>query len=152
MPNLSHEACAQFWFEYPDPTIYRVISFMESVETWTLDGDETLEKRIQDLGNELDNITSIDLNKLSSSGEFVQLVSQIKTGRGLRLLQSLDSVHPGSASKIIMHAEETGSDEEDPASFFLKRNIIFERLRLLSRTFSEQRLQLISRALEGEEQ
>ena len=97
-------------------------------------------------------MNTIDLNKLSSSGEFIQLISQIKTGRGLRLLQSLDTVHPGSASKIIMHAEETGSDEDVPASFFLKRNIIFERLRLLSRTFSEQRLQLISRALEGEEQ
>jgi intracellular multiplication protein IcmW len=81
----------------------------------------------------------------------VILVSQLKTGRGLRILQALDTVHPGSASKILIHAEESSSTDTDPAGFFLKRNIIFERLRLLSRTFSEQRLQLITRALEGDD-
>ena len=60
-------------------------------------------------------------------------------------------VHPGSASKILIHAEEKSLGSHDAASFFLKRNIVFERLRLLSRTFSEYRLQLVSRALEGEE-
>jgi intracellular multiplication protein IcmW len=66
-------------------------------------------------------------------------------------LQALDIVHPGSASKILIHAEETSSSSFDPAGFFLKRNIVFERLRLLARVFSEYRLKLVSKALEGEE-
>jgi intracellular multiplication protein IcmW len=151
MPDLSHDGCADYWNSYPDPSIYRVITFMESVEKWTLDGEANLEAAILQLGQELDNIAAIDLNKLNEADDFIALVSQIKTGRGLRVLQALDTVHPGSASKILVHAEESSSSDQDPAGFFLKRNIIFERLRLLSRTFSEQRLQLISRALEGED-
>jgi intracellular multiplication protein IcmW len=69
----------------------------------------------------------------------------------LRLLQAIDTVHPGSASRVLMHAEETNLGEQDPSGFFLKRNIIFERLRLLSRVFSENRLTLVLRALKGDE-
>lgn len=151
MPDLSHEASSQYWSEYADPMIYRVITFLESVEDWTLDGNPELEEAMTQLGHELDNIESIDLAQLNHEDKFIQLVANIKSGRGLRLLQAIDMVHPGSASKILIHAEEKSIGSHDAASFFLKRNIVFERLRLLSRTFSEYRLQLVSRALEGEE-
>lgn len=152
MPDLSHEACLQYWFEYPDPTIYRVITFMESVEQWTPDGDPELERTIKQLGDELDNIAGVDLDKLAEAENFIRLVAHLKTGRGLRILQALDTVHPGSASKILIHAEESSLGTEDPATFFLKRNIAFERLRLLSRTFSDQRRKMIAQALEGDDQ
>lgn len=152
MPDLSHAGSSQYWFEYPDPSIYRVITFMESVEDWTLDGDPELETALRNLGQQLDNIAKLDLGKLALSDNFIRIIAYIKTGRGLRLLQALDTVHPGSASKILMYAEENNLGGLDPAGFFLKRNIIFERLRLLSRTFSEQRRAMIVRALEGDDQ
>ena len=151
MPDLSHEAAAQYWHEYADPMIYRVVTFMESVEDWTLDGNPALEQAIMQLGKELDDIEGIDLNMLGQENNFIRLVGNIKSGRGLRLLQAIDTAHPGSASKILIHAEETSANPQDPAGFFLKRNIVFERLRLLSRVFSEYRLKLVARALEGEE-
>lgn len=151
MPDLSHEAATQYWHEFIDPMIYRVITFMESVEDWTLDGDPRLEEAINQLGKELDDIEAIDMGLLGHETNFIRLVGNIKTGRGLRLLQAIDMVHPGSASKVLIHAEETSLSSSDPASFFLKRNIVFERLRLLSRVFSEYRLKLVARALEGEE-
>ncbi|MFY7698569.1 MAG: type IVB secretion system protein IcmW [Legionella sp.] len=151
MPDLSHQAAAKYWFEYPDPMIYRVITFMESVEDWTLDGDPTLEQAIETLGKELDHIESIDMNVLGQEDKFIRLVGQIKSGRGLRLLQAIDTIHPGCASKILIHAEETSMSSVDPSGFFLKRNIIFERLRLLSRVFSAYRLNMVTRAIEGEE-
>lgn len=151
MPDLSHEASAQYWHEYPDPMIYRVITFMENVEEWTLDGDPSLEQALAELGHELDDIASIDLNLMNQEDKFIHLVGQLKSGRGLRLLQAIDTVHPGSASKILIHAEETSLSNQDPAGFFLKRNIVFERLRLLTRIFSEYRLKLVLRALEGDD-
>jgi len=151
MPDLSHEASAQYWFEYADPMIYRVITFMESVEDWTLDGNPTLEDAIKKLGAELDDIEKVDMGMLNQEDSFIRLVGNLKSGRGLRLLQAIDTVHPGSASRILIHAEETSTGSHDPAGFFLKRNITFERLRLLARVFSEYRLKLIARALEGEE-
>ncbi len=151
MPDLSHEAAAKYWSDYADPMIYRVVTFMESVEEWTLDGDPDLEEAIKQLGNQLDYIQSVDLSRLNHEEKFIQLIGNIKSGRGLRLLQAIDMVHPGSASKILIYAEEKSMGSNDAAGFFLKRNIVFERLRLLSRTFSEYRLKLVSQALEGEE-
>lgn len=151
MPDLSHKASLQYWFEYTDPMIYRVIVFLESVEDWTLDGDHDLEQALKELGNQLDEIESIDMSKLNHEDLFIRLAGNIKSGRGLRLLQAIDMVHPGSASKVLVHAEETSMSGNDPAGFFLKRNIVFERLRLLSRAFSESRLNLIERAIEGDE-
>ena len=151
MPDLSHEACSQFWKDYSDPMIYRVITFMESVESWTLDGNAELENAVNVLGNELDDISKVDLGELGQEESFIRLACNIKSGRALRLLQAIDTVHPGSASRLLIHAEENSSNAEDPAGIFLRRNIVFERLRLLARVFSEERFQLILKALEGEE-
>jgi intracellular multiplication protein IcmW len=49
-----------------------------------------------------------------------------------------------------MHAEEISQSPDDEAGLFLRRNIVFERLRLLARVFSQPRLALILKALEGE--
>lgn len=151
MPDLSHEASARYWFEYMDPMIYRVITFMESVEDWTLDGNPDFEAAMTQLGKELDDIEKLDLSSLAQEEKFIRIVGNIKSGRGLRLLQSIDVVHPGSASRVLVKAEEISMGPHDPAGFFLKRNIVFERLRLLARVFSQYRLNLVLRALEGDE-
>ena len=152
MPDLSYAAAARYWFEYIDPMIYRVVTFMESVEEWTLDGNPDFEQAMTQLGQELDSLAQIDMEKLGQKDSFIRIVGNIKTGRGLRLLQTIDVAHPGSASKVLMYAEQNTLSSEDPAGFFLKRNIVFERLRLISRVFCEYRLKLVLRALEGEEQ
>ena len=151
MPDLSHQASSQYWSEYADPMIYRVITFLESVENWTLDGHPDLEAAITQLGRELNDIETIDMNNLKHEDSFIRILANIKSGRGLRLLQAIDVVHPGSASRVLVHAEETTKSPEDPAGLFLKRNITFERLRLLSRIFSSYRLNLVAQALEGDE-
>lgn len=118
MPDLSLEESSKYWFEYVDPMIYRVITFMESVEDWTLDGNPDLEEAINRLGKELDDIEKIDMSTLAQEDIFIRLVGNIKSGRGLRLLQAIDTVHPGSASRILIHAEETSTGSHDPAGFF----------------------------------
>ena len=148
MPNLSHEASAQYWFEYIDPMIYRVITFMESVEDWTLDGDLNLEAALKRLGEALDDVGNIDLQH---EDQFIQVCAFIKAARTLRLMQSMDTAHPGAASKLLMHAEEATTSSDDTPGLFLRRNIVFERLRLLGRVFSSERLKLMLKALEGPE-
>ena len=151
MPDLSHEAAAKYWSDYLDPMIYRVITFMENVEDWTLDGNPEFEEAMAQLGRELDDIEKLNLSTLSEEDKFIRIVGNIKSGRGLRLLQAIDVVHPGSASRVLIKAEETSLGSHDPAGFFLKRNIVFERLRLLARVFCQYRLNLVVRALEGDE-
>lgn len=145
MPDLSHEAVHQFWRNYQDLSIYRVISFMEGVEDWTHDDDPELDKAMQSLGKALDNIENIDLQKEEL---IVELVTHIKTGRGLRLLMCLDNAYPGAAAKVLMYAEEHTKSDQDNPGIFLRRNIVFERLRLLGRVFGPDRLKLVLKALE----
>lgn len=147
MPDLSYKGAHQFWHDYPDSTIYRVVSFMESVENWIPEENAELEKKISELGAALDNIGNIDLQ---AENNFIQITTCLKMGRFLRLLQCIDSAHPGAASKILTYAEKAA--KENPIiGLFLRRNIVFERLRLISRIFSEDRLTTIVKILEKKE-
>jgi len=145
MPDLSNQACHDFWHEYRDPMIYRVICFMESVEDWTLDNHPDLEAAMAELGEALEDIGNIDLQ---NEAEFIRVAAYIKAGRGLRLLQTLDTAYPGAASKLLMYAEENTTSSDDVPGLFLRRNIVFERLRLLGRVFSPERFALVTKALE----
>lgn len=148
MPDLSLEGAHRFWHDYPDPMIYRVVTFMEGVEDWTLDGDPQFEGAIHELSLALDEIGGIDLQR---EDDFIKIAAYLKASRNLYLLQSLDTAHPGAASKLLMHAESTSVSPDDIPGLFLRRNIVFERLRLLTRVFGPDRLQLVLSVLEGRE-
>lgn len=145
MSILDLAAAHEFWKNYDDPMIYRVIAFMETAELWTLDGNADLEAAISKLGEALEGLSSFDLGK---EEEFVTVCAHIRTSRILRLLQAIDSIDPGSASKVLMYAEEHNSPDHVMANFFLRRNIVFERLRLLARIFSETRCDMVLKILE----
>lgn len=147
MPKLDLTSAHEFWKNYDDPMIYRVIAFMETGEDFTLDGNPALEQAIKTLGDGLDELTTFELSK---EDEFITLCSHIKTSRILRLLQAIDTIDPGSASKLLMYAEENNSPENAMAGLFLRRNIVFERLRLLARVFSPERFDLVLKVLEQE--
>ena len=119
---------------------------MEGVEDWTVDNDPALEEALDQLGETLEDVGNIDLKQEDA---FIELAANLKTGRGLRLLMALDSAYPGAAAKVLMHAEDVTKSEDDTAGLFLRRNIVFERLRLLGRVFAQDRIKLVQKALEG---
>lgn len=145
MPKLDIAGSHEFWKSYDDPMIYRVIAFMETAEDWTLDGTPGLEAAMDQLGKALDEISSFELGK---EEQFVTLCAHLKSSRILRLLQAIDHIDPGSASKLLMYAEENNTPENIMAGLFLRRNIVFERLRLLARVFSAERFELVMKILE----
>ncbi|OAI49492.1 phosphoesterase [Gammaproteobacteria bacterium SCGC AG-212-F23] len=147
MPNLDLQSAQEFWKNYQDPMIYRVISFMESVENFTYDGQPELEAEIAALGANLDAVTKFELGK---EEQFILLCAHLKTSRILRMLQAIDTIEPGSASKVLMYAEEHNTPDNVINGLFLRRNIVFERLRLLSRVFSPERFQLVLKSMEQE--
>jgi hypothetical protein len=63
MPNIDLHASHEFWKNYEDPMIFRVIAFMESVESWTLDGNPELEEAIKTMGDALDKLTRLNSAK-----------------------------------------------------------------------------------------
>lgn len=145
MPKLDLQSAHEFWKNYDDPMIYRVIAFMETVEGWTLDGNPDLEQAIETIGQSFDEIKRFELSK---EEQFIILLAHLKTSRILRILQAIDTIEPGSASKVLMYAEENNTPENLLTGLFLRRNIVFERLRLLSRVFSPERFELVLKAME----
>jgi len=151
MADLSQKGVHKFWSEFPDNTIYRVVTFMDGVETWPVDGDPQFESAMQTLASKLEEVGTTDLNE---ENKLIRLCCYLKESRALRLLHSIDMDNPGAASKLLMYAEEKANEGSNNSDFtlFLRRNIVFERLRLLSRVFAPQRFQLILKALEEEDE
>jgi intracellular multiplication protein IcmW len=147
MPDLSPEACHRFWFEYNDPVLYKTIGFLESVEDWTLEQNEGVIKALKQLGDTLENIGQTDFK---NEALFVEAAAYLKSSQILRMLQALDTASSGSASQVLIYAEENINNAESSAKVFIQRNIAFERLRLISRIFSHDRMKLAIDALESD--
>jgi intracellular multiplication protein IcmW len=146
MVDLTHAGIHKFWNSFPDKTIYRVIACMEGMEHWTADGDPQVEAAITKLGNTMDSIDNVDIKQ---EDNIINLGAHLKAGRNLRILMGMDQAFPGSAAKVLMHAEKITKSNKDTAGLFLRRNLIFERLRLSSRLFANERIKLVQKCLEG---
>jgi intracellular multiplication protein IcmW len=150
MPSFTPRAVHEFWKNYEDPLIYRVVSFMESVEKWVIDDNPEIQASLQQLGKTLDSITKFELTK---EDHYINIACYLRSGTALRILQAIDTISPGSASRLLMYSEEKAQlNSDSPAGLFLRRNIVFERLRLLTRVFSPERLNLINKTLEQEDE
>ncbi|MAZ44741.1 MAG: phosphoesterase [Legionellales bacterium] len=150
MPDLSREAVNIFWCEYDRRTLYRIVTSMEQVENWTLDDITEIDQALSVLGDTLDAHPEAEVEDMDN---LIKILANVFSARALRIMQYLDSVKPGTASKILMHAEEVTKDEANANPFarlFLKRNLVFERLQLLARVFAPERVNLVIRALEKE--
>ncbi len=154
MPDLHLDAVNAFWDSYDRRTLYRVIVALERVENWVIDDIPEIEAALIRLGEVMDQASGFEL---SEEAKFIRVLANTRAGRALRLLQALDIAKPGSASQLLMYAEEASAEGEgktpDPVSqLFLRRNLVFERLQLLSRVFAPQRVSLVLKALEQQDE
>ncbi len=148
MPDLSREGVHAFWHDYDKRTLYRIVTSMEGVEAWAADNDPKVDAALLQLGALLDATPDFELTNEAS---LIKLLANTHTGRALRLMQYLDTAKPGTASKLLIYAEEQTKDAANKnryADLFLKRNLAFERLQLLCRVFAPERINLVLKALE----
>lgn len=148
MPDLNPDAVRHFWQERHDHALYRIIASMEGVERWTHDNDAELEEVVKRFADLLDEFPKFEL---AEEEKLIKTLTAIKSSRALRLLQHIDGLQPGAASKLLIYAEVASNSPSDLSGFFLKRNLVFERLQLLGRIFAAERFALVNRALEKEE-
>jgi len=151
MPDLHLDAVHAFWDSYDRRTLYRVIVAIEQVEHWVLDNVPEVDAALIYLGEVMDRGARFEL---AEEAKMIRVLINTRASRALRLLQSLDVAKPGVASQILMFAEELNNAAEGRipdkhAELFLRRNLVFERLQLLSRVFAPQRVSLILKALES---
>ena len=144
MADISLSGAHDYWKNFQDDTVYRVIVLLESVERNYYDGNEAYEKAMSGLEDALSMMRNGD--DLKDRQAMLDVLAYTKTSRYLRILQVLDEVTPGAASRVIAEAEKSGRDNQS-AQLFLQRNIIFERFRLLPRVLASDRLEMIVSAL-----
>lgn len=150
MPDLSLESVHAFWDSYDRRVLYRVIAGIESVESWAADNDPKIEEAIIKLGKAMDMSHSIDFSGYED--KIINILAYLKASRAIKILQTIDSLNPGAAAKLLTYAEEQNKNPNNQknhaAKLFLDRNLVFERMQLLSRIFSAQRVNLILNVLE----
>lgn len=154
MPDLHLDSVHAFWDSYDRRILYRVIVAIERVESWVLDGHPVFEQAIIRLGEVLEITPGFELTE---EAKFIRILASTHASRALRLLQSIDVAKPGTAPQLLMYAEEASAGSEgrtpDPyATMFLRRNLVFERLQLLARVFAPQRISLVLKALEQQDE
>ena len=145
MSDFSLAASHDYWLRFKDQSVYKIILAMESVEDeWTIANDEVLEENLDNFSNYIELVSG---NELKDLDKIIEIISHLKISQTLRILQFLDEVTPGSAAKVLEHAERTSSKNK-AAEVFLSRNVVFERLRLLFRILAPERLSLVQSAIE----
>lgn len=148
MPDLSYEGVHEFWHDYDWRTLYRIVTSLEGIENWAADKDPRVNEALIKLGDALENAHDFEVD---DEAQLVKILANIRSGRALRLMQFLDIMKPGTASKLLIYSEENTKEGEKMdvnADLFLKRNLAFERLQLLGRVFAPERINLIFKALE----
>ncbi len=142
MPVFNREEAHDFWKDFDDPTVYSVICVMEASENWALDNDQSVMLKLTELGYAMDKMEDVSE---AFQKQLLPLLSQISISVKLYIMYSLDMIKMRSAEKLIILAE---SNPDLPgASRFLDRNLVFERLRLLSRLLSKDRLETVKEVI-----
>ena len=143
--DMSVEGCQRFWANFQDKSVSKIIELMEQVEDWTLDHDAEVAKKLEALGEALANAptgrTVDDFDKILS------LCVYLRMSVKLRFMQAMDQLDPGSAARLIQYAEKNQFSSSD-AGLFLKRNIIFERMRMIARILQPERLDTLRKTLD----
>ena len=152
MPDLHTDAIHAFWDSYDRRTLYRVIVALERVEHWAMDDELEIEPAMLELGRVIDY--AVDFDVAGYEEPLIRVLASTKSSRAMRILQSLDLAKPGSASQLLMYAEDHSKGDVTPANahikLFLQRNLVFERLQLLTRVGAPQRVSLVVKALEND--
>jgi intracellular multiplication protein IcmW len=145
MLDLTVAATEKFWNDRQDPFLVKIIKIMEDIEDWTLDGDPEIEAALTKLAKALDKPENFEIK---NEDAYINVLISIKLSRALRIMQHIDSISPGSASKLLVYAEVASKGTDDVPGLFLNRNLVFERLQLLSRIFAPERFTIATKAIE----
>ena len=148
LSNFSSEQAKQYWQQFPDPTVQQIIKAMESVEHWITGHSPETEQGLSQLGKSIESFKTAPILEFNYQEEIITILANIKTGRCIYLLHELEQCYPGITAKLISYAQEHCEYVGDPMSVFLRRNIVFERLRIINRILSPKRIELIINALE----
>ena len=135
MPSFELDSTRSFWEQYMNGQVADIIKYMELFESGSTQSDENVQPLLKEFEEKLDQASSVEGLALS---DLIHIAASMHMSQKLRLMQVVDSISPGVATKMISVAE---SNQDQPASAkFLERNKKFERIRILKEVYHPSRL------------
>lgn len=146
--DVSVEGVQDFFLE-TDPKLAKAVLGMESVESWTRDQIDSVQATLQELANRIES-ADIDSDTLAIQTKLIILLGYISSGKAIKLLMWIDDSYPNFVGRTLAEAQMLAvldKVNEEAARLFVERFEVLERLDMLSRIFSENRLVIIQRVL-----
>lgn len=152
MDNLNADvsvAAVHAFFGERDPALVTAIQGMESVETWTQDRVDQVQATLQQLADKVEEYDLRDIQGPQHS-KLIILMGYISSGKALKLLMWIEHHEPNFVAKTLAEAQMLSALDkvnEGAARLFVERFETLERMHMLSRVFSEDRLRIVQRVL-----
>lgn len=152
MENLNADvstAGAHAFFSERDPALVQAIEGMESVETWTRDRFENVQGTLQKLSDKIEEIDMDDIQG-TQHNKLIILMGYISSGKAIKLLMWIEHNSPNFVAKTLAEAQMLSALDkinEGAARLFVERFEVLEKMHMLSRVFSEERLRIVQRVL-----
>jgi hypothetical protein len=146
--DLSTEATREF-FRARDPALEKAVMGMESVESWTLDRVQSVQETLQKFA---DSVEHLELDSLPTDlhNKLIILLGYISSGKAIKLLMWIESSSPNFVAKTIAEAQMLSVIDKlnvNAAKLFVERFEVLERLHMLSRIFSGERLEVLQKVM-----
>ena len=147
--DLSDDGIALFLHE-TDPRLLRAVERMENSERWAMDHSEEVHEALMSLATALDQLKFDEL-PMNIKDQFIQILGYCRTGRALRLLLWIGATYPQFVSETLIAAQtlqySKNSVNNKAAATLLDRFTSLERIQMLSRIFSRERLKMLTEVL-----
>ena len=145
---LSDESIAAYWAQL-DPEAFSAIGKMSEVDqTWSMDSVPIVLQACEELGKKL---TSQSVMSAAASDQrllntedikmTIEVMSSLQSTRGLRIFRWLEQYQPEFSTELVEAATQMQDDHS--ALLFLERMRVLNKLHLISRIFSYNRLKMI---------
>jgi len=144
--DLSDESVDRFWAIRGAKNVIRA---MESSEPWAVDSapgaESILDVVCKSLSEASENPDLLAKVGKEAAGSMIDLIGYLRSGRGLALFSWLLEVRPDVAQDLLISAQKR---TDDFSALLLDRIATVDRLCLVSRIFSPERVALVLDILE----
>jgi len=145
---LSDESISAYWAQL-DTDVFSAIGKMSSVDkAWSMDNVPVVLKACEELGQKLSSDAVLNSaaaqQKLLNQEDIkmtLEVMSSLQSARGLRIFRWLEQYQPEFSAELLEAASHMQDDHS--ALLFLERMRVLNKLHLISRIFSYNRLKMI---------
>jgi len=136
-----------------DPVIEETLRVMDSRDTWTLDDEPVIRQLMDSVIVKMAGSPALSAFSLREPEKAIQIMSWLRSSSALMILHYADEDRHKiindflSACASIMESSVDDHELVAAATLAVDRFLVFERLAILKRLFSEERASLLSNAL-----